>query len=86
MLYLYDQVCKKLKGELHSWRARTDALREDRDFLEAELKKAKRKLRSGQTQGPRKLCNSLQVKSNYRHPAQHPIVICCSLTSFYVIT
>ncbi|CDI75550.1 myosin heavy chain, putative [Eimeria praecox] len=61
---LPDQVCKKLKGDLLSWRARTDALREDRDFLEAELKKAKRKLRSSQLQDPSKFCTTLQVKSN----------------------
>ncbi|KAL8275060.1 hypothetical protein Esti_000939 [Eimeria stiedai] len=43
-----DQACKKTKGELIMWKARTEALREDRDFLESELKIAKRKLRNAQ--------------------------------------
>lgn len=45
-----DQVCKKLRGDLINWQARTEALREDRDFLERELKTTKRKLRNIQLQ------------------------------------
>ncbi|OEH74940.1 myosin heavy [Cyclospora cayetanensis] len=40
-----DQICKRLKGDLIGWQARTAALREDRDFLEKELKETRRKLR-----------------------------------------